>query len=99
MARVDKLGLPLSVISVSWSFGLRLRTARCSPRDGSERDCLVAVADPFCQRLHGGGLGALEIRLVLVDAAPRHAGSAHLDRDAAGDQGLQHLGSEEHTSE
>ena len=56
----------------------------------SERDYLVAIDDPFRQRLHGGFFGALEIRMVLVDAAARHAGSAHLDLHATGDERLQH---------
>src|SRR3990167_436606 len=61
------------------------------PNSGvSERDYFVAIDDPFRQRRHGGFFGTLEIRLVLVNAAARHAGSAHLDGHATADERLQH---------
>lgn len=56
-----------------------------------ERQDAVALDDPGCELAHRRLLGALEMRLVLVDPAPRHAGAAALHDDALLDELLEHL--------
>src|SRR5574341_1243865 len=66
--------------------------ARWRRRGGAlEREDAVALDHPARELGHRPLLRALEVRLVLVDPAPRHAGAADLHRHPLGDQILEHL--------